>query len=232
MKAFSTIKIAFPLVGIGLLSLAVFMALNTSNFLKAATAGAGEVIDLVESVSDGSTTYAPVVRFATSNGQEYEFKSNTSSNPPSYNIGESVEVLYIHSSPSDAKINGFFSLWGVSIISGILGAVFFTIGLGLGVFSFVQGRSSAYLKENGKVLKATLKDVELNDSLEVNGKNPYKLIAEWTDPVTQKNHTFISKNIWFNPTDHISEDVLTVYVDKLKPKKYLVDISFLDAVAE
>lgn len=44
-------------------------------------------------------------------------------------------------------------------------------------------------------------------------------------------HVFVSDCIWFDPTDHIDTDELTVLIDKDSPKKYYVDISFLPEVA-
>ena len=62
--------------------------------------------------------------------------SSTSSSPPAYEVNEKVEVLYLAEQPEEAKLNGFFSLWGIPLVLGIIGimdllmsVVFFIIAL-------------------------------------------------------------------------------------------------------
>jgi len=50
--------------------------------------------------------------------------------PPRYRFGWQVEILYNPSSPNNAKIKSFISLWGGVVGIGILGLVFFSIGFG------------------------------------------------------------------------------------------------------
>jgi len=117
----------------------LFLLKNTTSFLATSITSQGTVIDMETrrsssssgsgSSSKKSKTYAPVIRFTDKSGNSYSFTSSTSSNPPSYSIGESIEVLYNPVSPSDAKIKGFFSIWGGILILGILGIVFFGIGI-------------------------------------------------------------------------------------------------------
>ncbi|AZS76860.1 hypothetical protein DDE74_35255 [Streptomyces lydicus] len=47
----------------------------------------------------------PVVEFTSADGMPRRFQSSTGSNPPSYEKGERVEVLYRADSPEDARIN-------------------------------------------------------------------------------------------------------------------------------
>lgn len=79
-------------------------------------------------------------------------------------------------------------------------------------------------------IKAKVKSVEINRSLEVNGRNPYQIYAQWKDPTRSKLYIFKSENIWSGPTGHISADEITVLIEKDNPKKYHVDISFLPIV--
>jgi len=232
MKSQSKLQLVFTLIGTLMMCGSVYLAVERVDFLREAISANGKVIDLVESRSDGSSTYAPVIAFKTFGGRRFEFKSNTSSNPPSYNIGENVDVLYLPSSPQTAKINGFFSIWGAVIISGVMGSVFFFFGVGITILGIVQGRKDSQLISEGEQVKSIYKGVELNDGLQVNGESPYRIITEWFDPESNKLHVFRSENLWFDPTDYISEDEITVYIDKLKPKRYLVDTSFLPEVVE
>nr|WP_202121566.1 DUF3592 domain-containing protein [Streptomyces sp. BA2] len=85
--------------------------------------------------SDGPVAY-PVVEFTSADGAPRTFRSSMGSNPPSYERGERVEVLYRADSPEDARINGFVSLWLLPLIFGGIGLVI----LGVGTTIAVVGR--------------------------------------------------------------------------------------------
>jgi hypothetical protein len=118
MKTISILKYTFISIGLGMLIGAFFLFTNTQGFLKNALTAKGEVVKLVRSRSSDSYVYTPVVEFITQGGLTIEFISSSGSNPPSYTNGEIVEVLYQEQSPEQAKINGFFSLWGIPTILG------------------------------------------------------------------------------------------------------------------
>ncbi|MFJ9173588.1 DUF3592 domain-containing protein [Streptomyces sp. NPDC102360] len=82
----------------------------------------------------------PVVEFATADGVRRTFHSSTGSNPPAYEQGERVEVLYRADSPQDAKIDGFLSLWLLPLIFGGIGLFVAAIGA---VIAIVRGRLRA-----------------------------------------------------------------------------------------
>lgn len=232
MKALSIIKTVFTLAGIAMLVGAYFLFQNTQYFLKDALTAEGTVIELVRVRSSDSTTYKPVVTFKTQSGSMIEFASSTSSNPPAYSQGEIVEVLYQESSPEKARINGFFSLWGAPVILGGLGFVFFLVGFGIIFFGILKNRKTQYLKRHGIPITTKFQSVEINGSLEVNGRNPYQICSQWKNPATSELHIFLSENIWFDPTDHISGDKITVLIEQDNPSKYYVDISFLPNIAD
>ncbi len=227
MKIF---KIIFTTIGFLMICGAILMTLNTYKFLDEAALGTGEVTGLVESHSDNSVTYSPVVEFQTLEGNTLVFESSFSSSPPAYDIGEKVEVYYLPSLPDSAKLNGFFSLWGGGLILGIIGSVFFTIGAGIILYGILQNRKALYLKEHGIPVQSAYKGVEINTRLEVNGRNPYIIVSEWLNKETGKLHIFKSKNLWFDPSDHITSSDITVYINKNKPGKYHLDTSFLPEV--
>ena len=112
------IVMVFAFIGVGLLAGAFFSFKSTRNFLAAATKTSGKVTELEERVStstkDGRSTrslsYYPRVQFSGPNGEEINFTSSVGSSPASYDVGESVEVLYLPQAPQQAKINSFSSL--------------------------------------------------------------------------------------------------------------------------
>jgi hypothetical protein len=129
------IKIGFPIIGLLLISISIWLFSDSYSFTQNAEWVVGKVIDFQEKRSDQNYTYAPIVSFETTNNDVIKFISSTSSNPPSYKVGEIVNVLYIPSNPHKAKIDSFFSLWGISLIFFSLGFVFFTVGLTVIFFS-------------------------------------------------------------------------------------------------
>lgn len=239
MKVLAIVKYVFTLLGIGILLGAFALYSSTTSFLGKASRVEGTVVDLVQSRSNMSSsssttesvTYRPVVHFVDLNGNTIEFTSSTGSNPPSYSRGEQVEVLYLPDEPEKAKINGFFSLWGGPVILGILGGLFFLIGGGILLVTTLKGRRDEYLKKHGKPIETVFQGVELNESVSVNGRNPFRILTQWQNPTTQEVHVFHSNNLWFNPSDYINRDKITVFIDPKNPKKYFVDISFLPKAA-
>lgn len=232
MKTIAIIKYVFSALGIALLAGALYWVQNTRTFLAQASTAQGTVVDLVRSRSSNSDTYAPVVRFVTEKGEKIEFTSSTSSNPPSHSQGERVEVLYQSGAPRDARIKGFVSLWLGSMILGGLGSLFFLIGGGMVLASVLKGRKQEYLKRNGTRISTTFQSVELNTSLAVNGRHPFRVFTQWTNPSTSEIHVFESDDLWFDPSPHINERAITVFIEPGNPKKYHVDLSFLPKLAQ
>jgi len=231
MKTIAVIKYLFCATGLAMLAGALVWYESVRTFMAQASTAQGTVVDLVRSRSSDSTTYRPVVRFRTPEGQLVEFVSNAGSNPPSYSKGEQVEVFYKPSEPRNAKINGFFSLWGGLLIVGGLGAAFFLIGAGILVVSAVKRRKNEYLKAQGVPIQTKYQGVERNTSLEVNGAHPFRVVTQWKNPATSELHVFRSDNLWFDPSDHIHAQHITVFIEGGNPKKYFVDLSFLPRLA-
>jgi len=210
---------------------AFFLYKGTQAFLVDAIVTEGQVVDLVESRSNDSSTYAPVVEFKTFNGSVIEFLSSNGSNPPSYDVGEIIDVLYLESEPKSARINSYMSLWGGATILAGLGTVFFSIGFIILLIGILNSRKIKYLKEHGVKINTKLQSIEINSSLKVNNRSPYNIYTQWENPASSKLHVFKSENIWFDPSEHINGDDITVLIEKDNPEKYYVDISFLPKLA-
>lgn len=225
-------KYVFFAFGLLFLMVAVFWAKNTRTFVGHASTARGTVIDLVRQQSSDSDTYAPVVRFVTDTGETIEFKSNTSSNPPSYTNGERVEVLYSPLAPRDAKIDGFFSLWAGPIMFGAVGSIFLVVGAGIILSAVHKARKAADLKHNGKRILTSVQRVALNENLKVNGKNPYRIFTQWKNPATSETRVFESDYVWFDPSAYLNGRNIAVFVAPGDPKRYYVDLSFLPKSAK
>ncbi|MEV1080539.1 DUF3592 domain-containing protein [Streptomyces sp. NPDC050211] len=132
--------IAFGAIAFGSLFLVVGLILAgvSVSFLADAERARGTVVALEwrndhsgttrkQRQNDKPTAY-PVVEFTSADGTPRTFRESTGSNPPSYEEGERVEVLYRADSPEDARINGFASLWLLPLIFGGIGLVIAGIG--------------------------------------------------------------------------------------------------------
>lgn len=232
MKTINSLKYFFTILGAGMLIGTFFMYQKTSEFLETAITSEAIVIKLVDAQnsSSNSVMYAPLVQFLDENENKIEFLSSSSSNPPSYTVGEKVEVVYNQENPNEAKIKGFFSIWGGVTILGILGVIFF--GIGRSIFLYYKRKSNTleYLKLNGTTIESNLQSVEINNSLSINGKSPFQIVSHWQNPITSKLHIFTSDHIWFNPSDYIKNDKIKVLIDENNPKRYSIDLSFLPEV--
>lgn len=227
-----TLNIVFAIfLAVGLLcaGLAVYAIHDTQSFLARAVTARGEVTGLEyrRGTSNSGGAYSPIVKYKTATGEEHTFHSNVGSSPPSYHVGEAVNVLYDPANPAAARIHGFFSLWLVAIISGILGCVFSLIG-GCGlIVPRVWAREAKELKLHGTPIDTEFQDVELNGGLKVNGRSPWRIVSRWLDPARNELHLFQSENLWFDPTPFITSKRITVFVDPNNPKRYAMDVSFL-----
>ena len=124
----------FLACGIGLLIGGLIAAARTRAFLQKAIETAGEVIALEEEPAmeaGESCTYRPVVAFLLESQHKVQFKSMVHSNPPAYQVGEKVRVLYEKMRPQEARIKSFTSLWLLAMILVGLGSIFTILGVGL-----------------------------------------------------------------------------------------------------
>lgn len=225
-------KLVFWGIGIAVLAIAGNLYMNTQNFIAKAQKAEGVVVKNIRSRSDDSYTYSPAVKFQTRDGRTVKFVSKLGSGTPTYSVGEQVEVLYDEDKPEAAKINSFLSLYFGSMILGIIGGMFCFIMVSTHLFKGLGKKKEAYLLQQGRPIQAKVQGVEKNTSLEMNGRNPYRIIAHWHNASSNEVHVFKSKNIWFNPEDYIDREEVTVYLDKSNAKKYHMDISFLPKVVD
>lgn len=229
MRALQIIKVTFGLAGMGMLAGAIALGVSTRHFVASAQHAEGTVIDLLPSRSSSgdSVLYSPVVEFKTPDGREFEVRSSVASDPPSYHEGEKVTVLYRPEAPGNAQISGFFSLWGGTLVLGILGAVFFSIGAALWAVPAWSSRRARRLTAHGTPVQAEVQGVERNTRIKVNGVHPWCIVARWKNPVTAEYHEFRSGNLWTDPGEGFRQQFITVFVDNDNPRRYHMDTSFL-----
>ncbi|NVM87774.1 hypothetical protein FHT32_001413 [Variovorax sp. SG517] len=128
------LRLVFGAVGLVLCAVAWLLHHNTASFIASASRTQGEVMRLLyveSSKRNESGTWKPLVRFKAPSGEIIEFAPSSSSSPPAYEVGETVDVFFDPNDPQDAMLDGFFSLWGGAAITGGLGLVFLLVTAGL-----------------------------------------------------------------------------------------------------
>ncbi|MFL6652603.1 MAG: DUF3592 domain-containing protein [Sulfurifustaceae bacterium] len=217
----------FLVIGVIVVAAVAYWAGRVHDFINRASLAAGQVIDLDRSHSGDSTSYYPIVKFETRAGQVRTFRNPVGSNPPSFRVGETVEVLYDEAQPSDARIRSFFSLWGGPTIVGGCGALLVLAGGGILYARRRAARRIQELRRHGTPVQTDFQNVEQNMRVKVNGRSPWRIVSQWKNPNTGELHLFESENLWFDPTAHLAARRITVYLDRLNPKRYYMDVSFL-----
>ncbi len=231
MKTLKIIKYAFFAIGVGALIGSFLFFKNTKQFIDKGVTASGTVINLLRQVSedsDGNTSYMyyPEVKFQTADGKSITFQANTGSNPPSYSVGEKIDVLYLPESPNKAKIKSFVSLWLGALVFLIVGLSFGSIGGGMILHGIMKKNKIAKLKVSGQRLRTKFKAVERNTSLKVGGRSPYQIVSQLN--MGDKVYVFYSDNLWFDPSDSIKKgQEITVLVEPGDMDKYWMDTSFL-----
>lgn len=232
MKKLGTFSYVFLGIGCLMLAFAVLVLINTKRFIAGAASTQGTVVELIEKRDSDGSTYKPVVRYQAPDGRVITYTASFSSNPPAYDVGEIVEVLYAPDDPQDVKIKGFMSLWFLPTLLGGMGLIFAGIGGGIVLARRGGERKKNYLMAYGNAIETDLQGVERNTTLEVNGRHPWRIASQWLDPVSNKLRVFYSENLWFDPTRFVTGKQVTVLLDPKDPKRYHMDVSFLPELDE
>lgn len=128
---------------IGVASMALVAALGafiySLSFVRTAARADGHVVQLQKDESD-PTSFHTVFTFRDSRGTEHTVRSALASSPPEYKVGDSVVVLYDTNSPADAKIRNFFSLWGMTFITALLGLLGLPVGIIISKWPLIAAR--------------------------------------------------------------------------------------------
>lgn len=164
MKPPGIMKIVFSLAGAALLAFAATAWQETRSFIANAERTRGTVVNLVTGSSSMSAALMPVLRFNDREGNTVVFISQTGTNPPSWKIGDTAEVLYLPEKPEGARINDFFELWGGILVKSVIGLVFLLTAGGTTLFDTLQRQRERSLRRNGIPLDATLQSGPRNTS--------------------------------------------------------------------
>ena len=125
MKNFA---LMFGGLGALLLLIAGWLYFREQAFLNRAETVTGTVSGFETSESDDSTTYCPVIGFRTRGGESVQYRANVCSSPPSFDVGEKVEVVYDPENIKHVQMNGFWSKYVGVFVLAVIGLPFFLLG--------------------------------------------------------------------------------------------------------
>ena len=93
-------------------------------FVRNSAVTSGTIVALTENREPEEISYFPTVKFKTPAGREITFTSEMGSSVDAGRVGDAVAVRYQVDQPQVAAIDSFMSLWGLTLVLGVLGVVF------------------------------------------------------------------------------------------------------------
>lgn len=215
-------------VGLVFATIAILLITFASSFAENAMPVDAEVVGFHESrSSDGGLTYYPIFHFTTPKGQGRQLRGSSGSVPPAYEIGERVAILYDPDKPEKVVINTLMGRLGLALIFLGFGALWLLIGAIPLLIRYVRKRNFRFLVKHGRPITTTFYETEINGSVTVQGRNPYVVVTQWRNPVSQELVRFRSHQVWENPTEKARNRLITVVVDPNNFRRYVMDLSFL-----
>ncbi len=122
----------FSAVGAVMMLVGAFFLIRSRMFLSRAQTVKGTVIQMVyrgSSSSDGGGGYSPVYQFTTSDGQNIVKQDSLSTNPPRFQVGQELDVLYESDKPQKARINKWMNLYFLPTLFWGMGLIFVGVGV-------------------------------------------------------------------------------------------------------
>lgn len=124
----------FLLLGVLLMGGGGVWAAMVADFVGRAERAPGVVVDLERSGTGSDVSFRPVVTYKVPDSPgTLTLVGQTATSPPAFAVGEVVQVLFDPDSPTTARIDAPFALWGGPLILCAVGGVFFLVGLGGGL---------------------------------------------------------------------------------------------------
>lgn len=228
MKAGKTIAILerfSQILGIGLLCGAMYWGYQQADFINSSSRTTGQVIGHRESTDSDGSTYYPIVEFLDEGGRRASFESGIGSNPPSFQVGEKVEIL-ISKDRNRKSIDSFFQLWFGPLFLGGFALAFGGPGLIIPIVRMRRREFRKYMLAAGESIETDKFEISVNRSMSVNDRHPYFLKCSL--PIGGEKFDFKSGNIWENPTEALKNRKVKIFYIKNNPRKYLVDVSFME----
>ncbi len=122
----------FGFVGVCGLAAAAYFCYDTLTFQRDAKSASGVVVEFKHHTGNA---ISPVIHFRLPNGNIIEYTSNTSSSTNMFEIGESVQMLYLSNDPQgSSRLDSFVDLWLLPLVFGLFGVIFGGIPVGVWLY--------------------------------------------------------------------------------------------------
>lgn len=109
-------------------------------FFRDSATAEGRVVGIAEhSSSEDGIFYAPTFTFSDTQGITHTVTSSIAFASPQYRRGQTIKVRYRIDAPSDARIDDFFTIWGLPMT--VQGGCAVHILLWSAILFFLRGRS-------------------------------------------------------------------------------------------
>jgi Protein of unknown function (DUF3592) len=130
------IGLLFFLIGLAVLVSGLFAVFKVRGQIANSVKATGTVIAFGTIAGKSGYLYCPQVVFPIPGGRTIKFQSQTGTQPPSYNVGQKVQVVYEINNPQKAEIDSLMALWFAPGCMSLMGLLFSTLGLmlfGIGI---------------------------------------------------------------------------------------------------
>lgn len=133
----SVVGVIFFLVGLGLAAAGVSAIFKTRRQVAESAGAVGTVTGFGRRAGRNCWVYCPQVAFIDAGGRKIEFESKVGAQPPSFAVGQQVQIIYQKSDPHKAEIDSFTTLWLMPGCLVMMAFLFIFMGLmmfALGIF--------------------------------------------------------------------------------------------------
>lgn len=125
-----TAGIVLMLASVITFGIGIYFYASTKSFLRTAVRTQGTVLEVLrERTRDGTTTYRPTFFFIDQHRQEHRIPSRLCSNPPRFETGQTVSLVYDPDDPMTVTDDSIISVWFGFVFCGITSASFLSMGL-------------------------------------------------------------------------------------------------------
>ncbi len=122
-----------------------FLWQRSRRFLRDSLPATGEVLgyetrertETDEGKEYTTYTYAPIVRYTDLNGVVREFTPSLSTGKKPYSVGGPIRIRYYPQQDADARVDSVMSIYGLAIVSFIVGLILFGVGVIIPVLNVV-----------------------------------------------------------------------------------------------
>ncbi len=228
--AFQGPRLVFSVIGWGLLSVALFLAIRADEVRREWIRVDGVIVDFTSGESQ-----APVVEYETSAGDRRTITGGVSTNPRIGGVGDRVPVYLNPANDDDVRLGTAVEMWFLPGLLGGMGGVFVLIGTlaggGVGAGRLpgqLRDRRIRELRETGERVMARVTAIRAQGAVPASRMPAHwRIEASWRDGAGAMR-TFISHPIAVDPSPHVNVgDEIGVYIDRQNPRVYAFDFSML-----